>query len=981
MAVCWSKSKQLDTVQEVLGSTKGLRVNFVSKLARILGAAAFGLSFVLSPSALSRSVLPETPPDWVAWPHELGDLKPDPRIRYGKLSNGMRYALQRTNRPEGHVAIRLRFSAGSLHETDREQGLAHYLEHMAFQGSKNLTRNEFVQKLQRLGLSFGADTNASTGFDQTIYMLNLPRNDAQTFNESLGIMREVADRLTISDQAVEAEKGVILSEERVRDTPGLRATKRLFAELFDGMKLPTRFPIGTVETIKAADAKTLRGFYERYYRPERALLVITGEVDVDAVEKQVAALFGDWKQPGDMGPEPTRGTVKHTNVRALNVVDPSFAGTASINWTANERWFAPTRENATVDLRRAMAFQMVNARLQRIAEEPNPPFAGANIGCSSTEQAAGEFLRRCALTVRSGAKGLNVAIAAAEQALRQSVNFVPSPGEIDRNVRLYRGFLQSAATAADTVPTTAAADAIAGNFANRDVAMHPKDYLSLWEEIGTKFTPEQYLNELKTLFGSEPSLIFAQTNAPVEGGEAALLATLTESQKVAVAAPPAFVQVEFPYTNFGKPGAVAAKTEITDLGVTQVRFKNGARLNVRPSQEEKGLVRMYLRLEGGTVSLPKDRKVYSGAIDWIVEQGGLGKLTADQLDGALSGDILARDWGGATNNYAMSGTAKPDTALKLAQTFAAFLTDPAYRPESLAAAKAQYARDLKSRRATAQSVIAWEGGAIYREGDLRFQVLPEAEANAASLEDVKALIDPVLKSSPLEMSIAGDITVDAAIDIAAQTIGALKPRRAPRTGLLPAGTLPGFKPQVVSLTHDGRPDQTLLEFAWPLPDGLDGLRRIRAGALAHQIAETSLSLALRDKGLTYSASGDYSPSTVIKGDGVMTLTVETKPQDVETVRAIVFDAVKSLTEGTFSDDLLKRAREPMVASREAALKSNAFWIGVMSASQAMPESLTQVRTRVSDFKTITREEIVAAAKEFFVDAKRLEIRVSPAAKP
>lgn len=950
-------------------------------LARIAGAAAFGLSLVFSHAASARSEFPPIPPDWTVWPHEIGDLKPDPRIRYGQLPNGMRYAVQRTNRPEGHVAIRLRFSAGSLHETDKEQGLAHYLEHMAFQGSKNLTRNEFVQKLQRLGLSFGADTNASTGFDQTLYMLNLPRNDATTFGESMAIMREVADRLTISAESVESEKGVILSEERVRDSPGLRATKRLYADLFEGMKVPTRFPIGTVDTIKAADAKTLRGYYERYYRPERAFFVVTGDVDVDSVEKQIKDLFSDWKQPGDMGPEPDLGVYVFKAPRAINVVDPSFPGTVSVNWVTSERWLPPTRVNAVIDLRRAMAFQMVNARLQRIAEEPNPPFAGASLGCSSSEQSDRTFVRRCALTVRSGAKGLKVAIAAAEQAMRQSVEFAPSAGEIDRNVRLYRGFLQSSAAAADTQGTVDTANAIVNAFGNREIAMHPKDYLDLWEEIGPKITAAEYQSEMRKAFGEEPSLVFAQTNAPFDGGEAALLAAVQDSRKVPVSAPAAVAQVQFPYTDFGAPGQIAERKELADLGVTQVRFKNGARLNIRPSQEEKGLVRMALRVQGGLLSLPKSKKLYSGAIEWLVVQGGLGKLTADQLDDALSGDVLSQDWSTGLTAFAMSGTAKPDTALKLAQTFAAYLTDPAYRPEALDAAKAQHARDLKTRRATAQQVLDWEASAIYNDGDPRFQYLTEAEANAATLAAVKAMVAPALKDGPLEMSVAGDITVDAAIAIAARTIGALKPRRALRTGLLPAGTLRFPNAKTVKLTHDGRADQVLLEFAWPLTDIQDNTRKVRASAIAHQIAETSLSIALRDKGLTYSASGDHSPSSEIRGDGMMSLTVETKPQDVETVRAIVMETIKSLTEGTFSDDLLKRAREPMVSAREASLKSNAYWLGIMSMSQATPESLTQVRTRVSDFKTITREEIVAAAREYFVDAKRVEIHVSPTAKP
>jgi zinc protease len=662
-------------------------------------------------------------------------------------------------------------------------------------------------------------------------------------------------------------------------------------------------------------------------------------------------------------------------------VDPSFPGTVSINWIADEPWMAPTRANAVTDLRRAMAFNLVNARMQRIAEEPNPPFAGASIGCATTEQDGGDFVRRCVLTVRSGAKGLKVAIAAAEQALRQSAQFAPSAGEIDRNIRLYRGFLQSAATAADTQGTVEAANGIANAFSAREVSMHPKDYLDLWEEIGPKFTAEEFRTELGTLFGGEPALIFAQTNAPFDGGEAALMATLQDSRKRAVTAPAALEQVAFPYTDFGKPGVVANRTEISDLGVTQVTFKNGAQLNVRPSQEEKGVVRMSLRLEGGTLSFPPNKTHYDDAIEWILTQGGLRKLTADQLEGALSGDILGSGWGQGLTTFSFSGVAKPDTALKLAQTWAAYLTDAAFRPESLAAAKAQYARDLKGRRATAQSVLQWESSKTYRDGDPRFTYVSEAQANATTLAQVKALIAPALANSPLEMSVAGDITVDAAIDLAARTIGALKPRKAPRMGLLPAGSVRFPKAQTVNLTHDGRADQALVQFSWPLTDVYEDPRKIRASAIAYEVLETSLSLSLRDKGLTYSVSGGHGPGSAVKGDGWMSLNVDTKPQDLETVRALVFEAVKSIVDGTFSDDLLARARAPMVAAREADLKSNDFWLGVMAGSSAIPEQLTLVRSRVGDFKAITREEVIAAARAFFVEGKRVEIRVLPAAKP
>lgn len=919
-------------------------------------------------------------PDYAKWPHEGSDLKPDPRILYGQLPNGMRYAIVKTTRPEGHAAIRLRISAGSLNESDKEQGLAHYLEHMAFQGSKNLTRNEFVQKLQRLGLSFGADTNASTSFDQTIYMLNLPRADAATLTESLSIIREVADRLTITPEAVEAERGVILSEERVRDTPGYRALKRLYADMFNGMKLPVRFPIGQVETIKAADAATIRGFYQRYYRPQRALLTVTGDFDVAAIEAQVKSMFGDWAQSGEMGSEAERGVAKLPALRAINFTDPSFPGSASINWVAAEPFRPSNRANEVIDIRRGLAQSIVNARLQRMAETPNPPFAGASIGCGSTEQGDGGFVRRCALSVRASGKGLAFSMAAAEQALRQSVNFPPDAGEIDRAIRLWRGSLEAAATGADTVATPDMANSIAEYFGDRAVLMHPKDYLALWEGVGPKLSAGELHAELKSLFGGRASLIFAQTATLFPGGEKALVASYEQSRAVAVKAPDPFVQTKFTYENFGTPGVVARRTEAADLGVTQVEFKNGVRLNIRPSQEEKGIVRTQLRMEGGVLSYPSGRTPFSAAVSWILFQGGLGKLTSDQLDGALAGDVLDNDWSATNANFYMVSSVKSTATLRILQTYAAYLTDAAYRPESLDQVKTQYARNYKGRTSTADNLLAWEIGYILSD-DPRFKSLTPEETQPVTLADVKSLVAPALTESPLELTIAGDITVDVAIQAAARTLGALPARRALRTGLLPEGSLAfPARAKTVRLYHQGRADQALVLLAWPASDTVTDPHKARAGALAQSVLDTALTVALRDKGLTYSTGGGFSPSDEVKGYGQMSVSVETKPETLESVRQIILDQIKAIVAGDFSDDLLKRAREPEVSAREADLKSNEFWVDALSDSQALPSRLNLIRSRVNDFKTISRDDIVAAARDIFNDARRVEVQVLPAVK-
>src|SRR6201996_7377857 len=242
-------------------------------------------------------------------PQAKSDVKADPDIRFGDLPNGMRYAIKRPATPAGQAALRLRFDAGSLMETDAQQGLAHFLEHMAFNGSKHVPEGEMVKTLERHGLAFGADTNASTNFDETVYKLDLPKTDDDTVDTSLNLLREAASNLTLAQDAVDRERGVVLSEERASDSPGYEVYKARLGFELPGQLMPTRLPIGKVDILRKAPAGLIADFYHHYYRPERATLVAVRDFEPAEMEAKMRARFGDWKAVGPVRPEPALGKV------------------------------------------------------------------------------------------------------------------------------------------------------------------------------------------------------------------------------------------------------------------------------------------------------------------------------------------------------------------------------------------------------------------------------------------------------------------------------------------------------------------------------------------------------------------------------------------------------------------------------------------------------------------------------------------------
>ena len=217
------------------------------------------------------------------WAQDYTGRTADPAVRFGTLPNGLRYAIMHNETPSDGVAMRMRIGSGSLQERDDEQGLAHFLEHMAFRGSANIADGEVVHMLERQGLKFGPDTNAFTAQDETVYMFNFPKADATALGTGLKLFQEIGERLTLAPQAIEAEKGAVLSEERLRDTVQFRAAKANLGSILDGTRAIGRWPIGKVETIKAADHERLSRFYRANYRPDNATVVVVGNIDTAAV--------------------------------------------------------------------------------------------------------------------------------------------------------------------------------------------------------------------------------------------------------------------------------------------------------------------------------------------------------------------------------------------------------------------------------------------------------------------------------------------------------------------------------------------------------------------------------------------------------------------------------------------------------------------------------------------------------------------------
>ena len=446
-------------------------------LLAVTAAPAFGKEASAPAAAATAATNPQTAAA-KAWNFAASDVPVDASIVFGVLPNGMKYALLQNSTPKDSVVLRMRFDVGSFAEADDQRGLAHFLEHMAFNGSTNVPEGEMIKLLERKGLAFGADTNASTGFDETVYKLDLPNASDDLIDTGLMLMRETGSELTIDPAAVDRERGIILSERRARDTYQLRSVIDQFDFQMQGMTVASRIPVGTEEVIKTAPAARLRDLYDRYYRPERATLVMVGDFDPAAVEAKIKARFGDWQGRGPAGGDPDIGNVDYQRAAAADdFIDPAIQDSVTI--AAFKPWVeeADTKAKRARTLAEDVGEGIVSRRLAKIALNEDSPIL---VGYFAE---AGGWKVFDQVTVGAVAKegAWKEALALIEQEQRRAIEHGFTQAEVNEQLANRRTAFKNAVAGVTTRRSDALADALVTAAKGDFVFVRPETSQALFE--------------------------------------------------------------------------------------------------------------------------------------------------------------------------------------------------------------------------------------------------------------------------------------------------------------------------------------------------------------------------------------------------------------------------------------------------------------------------------------------------------------------
>ena len=905
------------------------------------------------------------------------DLPFDTDYRVGVLDNGMRYVIRANATPPEQGLVYFWVDAGSVSEADGEEGYAHFIEHMAFNGSTNVPEGEMVHLLEREGLAFGADTNASTGFDTTLYRLDLPRNDRDLLDTALMLMRETASEITFDDEAVDREKGIILSERRVRDTYQLRNTIDNLEFFYPGSRFSRRMPIGAPESsqsIEVATGAALRALYERIYRPENTALVVVGDYDPEEVEAMIRDHFASWHgeprlETPDFGPiDPDLAGL--TDV----FLDPAMAEAISISRHGEWLGEPDTAASRRARVLRQIGYSIVNRRLQRLARQDDPPFRSARLGTDEVFEVG----RTTSLDVLTNEGEWQRGLAAAQEEYRRAVEFGFTEAEVAEQVANLRQAIESNAASAATRSNRNFLTGALTLLSDGQVPTTPASALERFSQHEPEITPETVLAALQAdLVPLDNPLIRFSGSEPPEGGELALRSGWTEGMALALEAPVETAAAEFAYTDFGAPGTVVSDTVDDRLDIRTVRFANGLMLNLKRTDLQEERVLVQLNIDGGDLLSTADNPLATALVGSL-PTGGLGAHTLDELQTVLAGRQVSFNVGSADETFRMSAATTPsDLELQL-QLMTAALVDPGYR----STAEAQYRSNVQSffdrLSATPSAALSNTIGGVISNGDPRFTLQSEEDYLALNFAKLRDDISDRWQNGAMELALVGDIDEDVAVALVAQTLGTL-PAREDDFGTYEDARQRGFTDNREARTvyHDGQANQAMLMMIWPTRDDNDPAASMQLNMLERVTRLIMLEVIREELGQTYSPSVGVDLSRTYPGFGTFDVSAQVDTAQVDATRDAMLSALADLRDAPVDEDVLLRARQPLLEAIDNQLDSNGGWMSLVDRAQTERDRIDRFLSASEMVEAVTVGDVQALAVQYLDPAERLEFVVLP----
>jgi zinc protease len=904
----------------------------------------------------------------------------DPAVRTGTLPNGLKYYVRKNGRPASRVLLRLAVKTGSLDEADDQQGLAHFVEHMAFNGSEHFKPGALVSYFESTGARLGPHVNAYTGFEETVYMLDLPSDKPEIVEKGFTAFGDFATGLSLDATEIEKERGVVIEEWRGGLGAGSRIRDKQIPILFYHSRYAERLPIGKPEILRSFPPARLRAFYDTFYRPDRMAVVAVGDMDPEKLEALVKSTFGPLKARTPAPPERKVDVPLHKDT-LISVVPDNEITQSSVS-LVRKRPRSPS--DKVVDYRRELVQrffeQMLNDRFDELARRPDAKFLGAGM--------YGENLSKdvetvsLAANVQDGKIAEGLAAVAIEAKRAREFGF--GPGELDRAKKWMTASYERAYTERDKSESGSYAQEYLNHFLEGEPSPGIEYEYKLVQQLLPGITAAEIAALGKSLLADESRVILAtspqKADVPVPSEE--------ELKKALAAAEAAPVTPWNDTTSTREliekkpePAAVTGRKTVDEVGLTIVTFANGVEAWLKPTDFKNDQVVFAMQARGGTSLAPPSDYIEASLSTAYVNLSGAAGLKALDMQKLLAGKLAGASPFASLSTHGFNGSAAPaqlETALQL--LYARF-TQPGDDPEAFALMKRQLGAFVANRLDDPGTVFSDKVEEVNSSDHYTSKPLTPERVNALDREKMLAFYKQrFANAADFTFFMVGAFQIDEALPLVARYVGGLPSTGKATSDFKDVGITFPRTVQKATVERGREPkSETAISF-FADPPGSDPMEQERVLA-ATDVLEIALRDILREElGQTYTVSADLSQNLPQRGGGYIQVSFGASPENIGKMTARVMEEVERLKKEGPSADLVNRAKETARRNYETQLKTNNYWLGRFQAVKLWGQDPAIIGKRLDRINALTPAAIQDAFRQYFPADRSTVVTLMPAAK-
>jgi zinc protease len=936
----------------------------------LLGLALLaGVAHAQSKTAISTALAPETP------------LAVDPALTYGKLDNGLTFYIHPNAKPEKHLELRLVINAGSILENDDQRGLAHFIEHMAFNGSRHFPKNELVSYLQTIGVKFGADLNAYTSFDETVYMLPLPTKDPRHVEQGFQVLADWAGGLSLDPAEIEKERGVVIEEARARNTASMRTLQKLLPKLMAGSRYPERLPIGSVDVIKNASMQTIQAFYRDWYRPDLMAIVVVGDIDPARAKALIETHFAGLKNPASPRPRERFSVPAMSASQALIITDRENTSTSLQLFGASQasqatRTLADYRRN----LARSIVFGALNQRLGEVAQQSNPPFINAGTGIGGLVRGQENFQANASINNQGTAPALKAVIAEVERMRRFGI----TEAELGRaKSNLSKAYSLQYQERDKTQSAGFVQDYISHFLQQSPISGIANEWLYAQQLI-----PALSLSEVNALAAEvipAQSTVLAALMAPEKTDFAlpapeALSAQVTAAYKQPISAYQEKVLATNLLATPPQGGKVIKKRVDKSVGITTLEFANGTKVLLKPTDFKNDQILLSGSRNGGSNHYPVDDTLNVAFSSMLSGVTGLAGFTPTDLPKLLAGKAASMGVSlGAYKDGVSGSSSKADLETMLQLLYLQF-TDVRKDPALFATFSEKVKpllRDAGNNPNAAFNDFYLK--ALFNQHPRAGSLPTAAQINAISFERSYAINrERFSNARGFSFVMVGSFDIDQVQALLTTYIGGLPSEATAPAGFVDTGMRPISTSKRVEFARGKEPKSTTVLSYNGESARYDALESLKLGML-EEILDIKLTESLREK-----MSGVYSVSVGSEFNDIpypnhyLKISIPSAPESVAVLVEAAKNEVAALrAHGPNAADLAK-VKENFLTKLAMAQKENSYWLTQISAFDYYDRKLKLIPTfSKALLDKITVENLQQAAERYLDPERVFEATLKP----